>query len=60
MLALLQKHRNEYLADPAAAKALLTSAGAAALPDGLSETELAAWFSVTRVLLNLHETVTRL
>lgn len=60
ILALLQKHRNEYAADPSAAKALLTSAGAAAPPEGLSQTELAAWFSVARVLLNLHETVTRL
>ncbi|WLD14205.1 PSD1 and planctomycete cytochrome C domain-containing protein [Planctellipticum variicoloris] len=60
ILTLLQKHRQDYAADPAAARALLTSVGSAALPDGVSEPELAAWVSVTRVLLNLHETVTRL
>jgi hypothetical protein len=55
---LLDRHLTEYRADPAAARAL-TSTGVAPTPEGLDPAELAAWTHVARVLLNLHETVTR-
>jgi hypothetical protein len=58
LLPLLVKHRKEYQADPAAAAALL-SVGQAPAPPGADRPELAAWTSVARVLLNLHETITR-
>jgi hypothetical protein len=57
---LLDKHRAEYAADPAAAEALLKSSGESPIPDGLNRADLAAWTSLARTLLNLHETVTRL
>jgi hypothetical protein len=47
-----------YRADPAAADALLAT-GDAAVPDGIDRAELAAWTHVARVLLNLHEFITR-
>ena len=47
-----------YKADPAAADELLKN-GLAATPPDLDKTELAAWTHVARVLLNLHETITR-
>ena len=56
--ALFEKHRAEYLKDPEAAQALLKTGLAAAPPDQPAP-ELAAWTSVARVLLNLHETITR-
>jgi hypothetical protein len=55
---LLQKHRAEFSADPEAAKAIL-SVGIATRRDGVDSIELAAWTSVTRVLLNLTEMITR-
>ena len=55
---LLQAHRNEYKADPAAASELL-SVGAKPVPADLDPAELAAWTSVSRAILNLHETITR-
>ncbi len=58
LAALLEKHRTQYAADPAAAAKLL-STGEAKTPDGVDPVELAAWTSVVRVLLNLHETITR-
>jgi hypothetical protein len=57
-LQLLVKHERQYREDPAAARALL-GIGDAPTPAGLDPAELAAWTSVTRVLLNLHETITR-
>jgi hypothetical protein len=57
---LLEKHRAEYAADPAAAEALLRGAGEAPVPDQITPAELAAWTSLARVILNLHETLTRL
>jgi hypothetical protein len=54
----LEKQRAEYAADPKAAEALL-SVGISPRPDGSEVTELAAWTSVSRVLLNLNETITR-
>jgi hypothetical protein len=55
---LLDKHLSDYRANPAAAQALL-SLGVAPMPDGLDAAELAAWTHVARVLLNLHESITR-
>ncbi len=55
---LLAKHRSEYAADKAAAKQLL-GVGDTKLPSDLDPVELAAWTSVARVVLNLHETITR-
>jgi hypothetical protein len=57
LLRLLAASREKY-ADEAEAKKLL-SAGNAANPKDVSVTELAAWASVARVLLNLDETITR-
>jgi len=55
---LLEKHRAEYQAAPADAAKLL-SVGQRVSPAELSEPELAAWTSVARVILNLHEAITR-
>ena len=55
---LLEKHLQEYKADPAAANELLGT-GAKPVPSDLDKTELAAWTSVARTILNLHETITR-
>jgi len=57
LLALLAKHRAEFKADGAAASAF-GKVGVAA-PADLDAAELAAWSSVTRVVLNLHEFITR-
>jgi len=56
--ALFAKHLADYKADTAAAEALLKT-GAAPVAANLNKPELAAWTHVARVLLNLHETVTR-
>jgi hypothetical protein len=58
LLGLWKRHHSEYQADPAAARALL-GVGDLPLPADLDGTELAAWTSVARVLLNLNETITR-
>jgi hypothetical protein len=55
---LLQHHRQAYQADPAAAEALLKT-GFTPVPAALDKVELATWTHVGRVLLNLHETITR-
>jgi len=60
LVSVLQKHRRQYAADRNAAEALLKSSGETPLPQDIDAVELAAWTSVSRVLLNLHETVTRL
>jgi hypothetical protein len=56
--AVLEKHRAQYAQDPQAAQALL-KVGIAPAPQELDAAELAAWTSVARVILNLHETITR-
>ncbi|MBE2286190.1 MAG: DUF1553 domain-containing protein [Prosthecobacter sp.] len=56
--SLVAKHLADYQKDPSAAEALLKT-GAAPAPATLNRPELAAWAHVARVLLNLHETVTR-
>jgi hypothetical protein len=58
MSALFDKHLAEYRKDTAAAEALLKT-GAAPVAKDLDKSELAAWTHVARVLLNLHETITR-
>jgi hypothetical protein len=58
VLKLLSDRKSEYDADTAAADKLLAT-GTAPVPPNLNHSELAAWTHVTRVLLNLHETITR-
>jgi hypothetical protein len=56
--ALLEQNLAIYRNDSPAADALL-QAGMSPIPPGLEHGELAAWTHVARVLLNLHETITR-
>jgi hypothetical protein len=58
MRSLLKSRQSDYKADGAAADALLKT-GQAPVPAALDKAELAAWTHVARVLLNLHETITR-
>lgn len=58
LLQLLGEHRARYEADSAAASEFL-SVGIRPAPADTPPAELAAWTSVARVLLNLHETITR-
>jgi hypothetical protein len=58
LLRLAYKHETQYRSDPASARSLL-GVGEAPAPAGVDVAELAAWTSVSRVLLNLHETITR-
>jgi len=58
LLRMLAKHREQYQADPKSAE-LLTKVGDATVPKDAAPAELGAWISVCRVILNLHETVTR-
>lgn len=55
---LLQEHRGYYRQDPEAANQLL-GVGMAPNPESLDKVELAAWTHIARVLLNLHESITR-
>src|SRR5262249_33942988 len=55
---LLEKHRREFTADKASAEKMQTVGDLKAPPD-IDAAELAAWTNVCRVLLNLHETITR-
>lgn len=55
---LLQKHAQHYGQDAEAAKALVSN-GAAPVPQDLNVGEMAAWTSVARTILNLHEAITR-
>ncbi len=56
--ALFDKHLAQYKTDTKAAESLL-KVGLAPLPPAADQAELAAWTSVARVILNLHETITR-
>jgi hypothetical protein len=58
LTALLQRHREEYAADKAAVDGLLKVGDYVASRE-IDPAELAAWTSVARVILNLHETITR-
>lgn len=55
---LLEKNLSIYKSDTKAAEALL-KVGYSSNPENLDKSELAAWTQVARVILNLHETVTR-
>jgi hypothetical protein len=55
---LLDRQLADYRADSASADALLKT-GFSPIPTALDKTELAAWTHVARVLMNLHETITR-
>jgi len=56
--ALFTKHLTDYQKDTVAADTLLQT-GVAPVAATLNKPELAAWTHVARVLLNLHETITR-
>ena len=58
LLSVYNQQLTAYKTDSAAAEALLKT-GYAPLPDKLDKADLAAWTHVARVLLNLHETITR-
>ncbi len=55
---LYERHLRQYQADRQAAGALLAT-GEHPAPKDVDAAELAAWTSVARVILNLHETITR-
>ncbi len=55
---LFEKQFKRYSEDDEAAKKLVQT-GKAPVPDQLDRTKLAAWTSVSRAILNLHETITR-
>ena len=56
---LYEKHLKEYASNSAEAEKLL-KVGDATAPADLPPAELAAWTSVSRVILNLHEAITRM
>lgn len=58
LVLLLDQSKSEYQQTPAEATALL-KVGQAPAPAELDPIELAAWTNVSRVLFNLHETITR-
>jgi len=58
LMDLYQKHLDEYRADSQAADKLLQVGEVPAPPD-LDRADLAAWTSVARTILNLHESITR-
>ncbi|MGE3803209.1 MAG: DUF1549 and DUF1553 domain-containing protein [Gemmataceae bacterium] len=58
LTTLYEQHLKQFQSDAAAVDALL-KVGDAPVPQALDRAELAAWTSVARVILNLHETITR-
>jgi cytochrome c553 len=58
LAALLAKHRTAFQQDEKAAREAL-GGGQFRVPDDIPVADAAAWQSVARVLLNLHETITR-
>jgi hypothetical protein len=58
LLKLLDRHRKQFAEHPEDAKKLL-AVGDVPVPKGAKPEELAAWVSVCRAVLNLHETITR-
>ncbi|TWT46797.1 PSD1 and planctomycete cytochrome C domain-containing protein [Botrimarina hoheduenensis] len=58
LLRLLDSARMRYASHPQEAQALL-QIGLGAQPSEIAPAELAAWTNVARVVLNLHETITR-
>jgi hypothetical protein len=58
LVALLEKHQAQYQKDQKAAEELI-GVGEWPVPRDIDPTELAAWTSVARAILNTHEMVTR-
>ena len=58
LLELISQQIDYYKLNPDDAEAVFTT-GLSRLPEGLDKAEVAAWSHVARVLLNLHETITR-
>ena len=58
LLELLEKRRVEYQLDPEEVAGLL-SVGASATPEELGDAEVASWMIISRLLMNLSETITR-
>ena len=58
LAGLYARHSREFAADRGAAQKLLGT-GARPMPPGADVTEVAAWTSAARAVLNLHETITR-
>src|SRR5205807_7420484 len=58
LASVFEKHLQEYRVDKPAAEALI-HIGDRPVPNDLNTAELAAWTSIARVVLNLHETITR-
>jgi hypothetical protein len=58
LIQLLKQHEDRYAAEPSAAAKLLAT-GDAPVPEELDPVEIAAWTHLARVLLSLHETITR-
>jgi hypothetical protein len=58
MATLLDKQLAEYRQDATAAEEMLKT-GLTPVPPSLDKSELAAWTHIARVLLNLHESITR-
>jgi hypothetical protein len=58
LVDLYQSHVRDFRADEDAARAL-TEIGLAPVPSDVNVAELAAWTSVARAVLSLHETMTR-
>jgi Protein of unknown function (DUF1553) len=55
----LAQHMEQFRADPSSAAELIR-VGEWPVPQDIDAVELAAWTSVARIILNLHETITRL
>ena len=58
MSQLYEKHKSEYTENPDVANTL-AAIGEAPATQGIEPIELASWTSVARVILNLHEMITR-
>ena len=58
LAGLYEKHLGQYTADKKSAGEVLT-VGQAKAPTDLDAAQVAAWTSVARTILNLHETITR-
>jgi hypothetical protein len=58
LVSLLRYHRSRYEQEPFAAEALL-AVGLSSPQSDLDPSEVASWTHVARVLLSLHETITR-
>ncbi|MEQ1860374.1 MAG: PSD1 and planctomycete cytochrome C domain-containing protein [Chthoniobacteraceae bacterium] len=59
LIAKLFEDHKQSFAEDAAGRGTLLNTGYAPAPKDANPTELAAWTSVARALLNLHETITR-